>query len=155
MLGFKWIVPGELAGSPQPGLYGDWDDDVSFLRNGGINYIMSLTEEPLIQHQAEAAGFGFIHFPIRDMDIPMPRDASAAIIKLVKEIESGHTFLIHCKGGVGRTGMMGACYMVSKGISANEAIEKVRAIHPPYIQTKNQEAFVTHFQQFYHQELKI
>ena len=149
MIGFHWIVKGELSGASQPGLYGDWGSDISFLRNQGINFVMSLTEEPLIQENlAQESDFGFYHFPIRDMDAPMPRPAHEAIMVLNKAIARGNKVLIHCKGGVGRTGMIGACYLVTKGYAAEDAITKVRQIHQPYIQTRNQELFVSHFEQF-------
>jgi len=148
MLGFKWIEGSELAGSPQPGLYGDWDEDIDFLKRRGISFIMSLTEEPLIEERAKKEGFGFFHFPIRDMDAPMPRDAYGALKVLVDAIKNHNKVLIHCKGGVGRTGMIGACYLVTKGYEPKEAIRRVRTVHNAYIQTRIQEQFVSHFQQF-------
>lgn len=148
MLGFHWILSNELAGSPQPGLYGDWDEQIQYLKNLGIDYVMSLTEEPLIKDQLKKEDFGFIHLPIRDMDAPLPRLASPLIHKMKKKINKGHKFLIHCKGGVGRTGMVAACYLVLKGVSAQDAITKVRTIHPPYIQTSIQEKFVIHFEMY-------
>lgn len=146
MLGFRWIVSGELAGSPQPGLYGDWEDDITYLKKRGIGFVMSLTEEPLIQQELTDEGFGFYHLPIRDMDAPMPRNAHEALNVLIAKIDAGHKVLIHCKGGVGRTGMIGACYLVTKGYTPQEAIQKVRSVHNAYIQTRNQELFVSNFQ---------
>ncbi len=148
MLGFRWIVANELAGSPQPGLYGDWSEDIPFLKRKGISFVMSLTEEPLVQAQLIDEGFGFHHFPIRDMDAPMPRTAYDAIKILNDQTKAGNKVLIHCKGGVGRTGMIGACYLVSQGIPPDEAIQKVRSIHNAFIQTRNQELFVGHFEKF-------
>ncbi|HCX21172.1 MAG: hypothetical protein CMB80_32880 [Flammeovirgaceae bacterium] len=149
MTGFHWIVKDELAGSAQPGLYSDWDKDVAYMKKRGIDYIMSLTERPLIEEDATDEGFHFYHFPIRDMDSPMPRNAFQAIEFMSEEIKKGHKFLIHCKGGVGRTGLMGACYWITKGLTAEEAITKVRTVHQPYIQTRGQESFIGHFEDFY------
>ncbi len=148
MLGFKWIVHDVLAGSPQPGLYGEWEEDIAYLKKRNINFVMSLTEEPLIKELVGKEGFGFYHLPIRDMDSPMARDAHLAINVLKEQIDAGNRVLIHCKGGVGRTGMIGACYLVSRGVPPEEAVQKVRTIHNAFIQTNNQERFVAHFEQF-------
>jgi len=148
MTGFNWILKGELAGSAQPGLYSEWEDDIRFLKNYGIDYIISLTEKPLIKEPAIESGFHFHHFPIRDMDFPMPRNAHQALDLIEREIRNGHRFLLHCKGGVGRTGLMCASFLVLRGESANEAIRKVRSVMSTYIQTQGQEMFVHNFERY-------
>lgn len=148
MLGFRWIINKELAGSPQPGLYGEWEDDIAYLKKHDIGFVMSLTEEPLIEEELLQEGLEFYHLPIRDMDAPMPRDAYKALIVLLEKIDSGKKALIHCKGGVGRTGMIGACYLVARGYEPTDAIQKVRSVHQAFIQTKNQEKFVSNFKLF-------
>lgn len=47
--------------------------------------------------------------------------------------------IMHCQGGFGRTGMMAAAYWVGKGLSAKEAIDKVRQSRPHAVETKEQE----------------
>lgn len=152
MFGFKWILKDQLAAGCQPGLYKDWEEDVSFLRVRGIDYLISLTEEPLLKEAAAKVGFGFYHFPIRDMDIPMPRDASKAIHELNQILQEHHVPLIHCKAGLGRTGMIAACFMVSRGQTPEEAITYVRKIQPKFIQTRNQENFIYNFSSFHNDE---
>ncbi|MEQ8547009.1 MAG: dual specificity protein phosphatase family protein [Cyclobacteriaceae bacterium] len=154
MLGFNWIVRDVLAGSPQPGLYGDWEEDIEHLKKHNITHIVSLTERPLVEEGLTAEGFEFEHFPIRDMNIPMPRNAFELISKMVENVNNGKKYLIHCKGGVGRTGMIGACYLVAKGLPADEAIVQVRLVHRPYIQTKIQESFIGHFEEYYRENSK-
>lgn len=152
MIGFYWIVKEELAGSSQPGLYGDWDEHISFLRKIGITSIVSLTEEPLIKESVLEENFEFYHLPIRDMDCPMPREAYKVVLYLKEAIEEGKKCLLHCKGGVGRTGMIAACYLVARGFNATDAINQVRTINRAYIQTQIQEQFITHFEQYYLKE---
>lgn len=148
MLGFRWIIENELAGAAQPGLYGDWDTDIQFLKNRGIDFIFSLTEKPLIEELAKKEGFGFAHLSIRDMYSPMPKIAHIAILEMQEHIKKGHKFLIHCKGGVGRTGMIGAAYLILNGMSAEDAIRRVRSVNPGYIQTRNQEQFLFHYEEY-------
>ncbi len=152
MIGFNWIAPNELAGSSQPGLYDDWGNDIEFLKDLGIGCIASLIEQPILEKNVKQEGLQFFHLPIRDMDAPQPKAASELIINLTDEIKEGKKVLIHCKGGVGRTGMIGACYYVSKGLPAKEAIIKVRKINYAYIQTMKQEEFVHHFEDCYNKQ---
>ncbi|MEL7145931.1 MAG: dual specificity protein phosphatase family protein [Bacteroidota bacterium] len=148
MIGFNWIVAGKVAGSPQPGLYGDWDEQIEYLKRKKIDYVFSLTEEPLIEEEIKQENLHFMHLAIRDMDAPMPRHAYAVLKTMKEAIDAGHVFLLHCKGGVGRTGMIAACYLVMDGYPAREAISKVRSIHSAYIQTKVQENFVSHYETY-------
>ncbi|MGE0491839.1 MAG: dual specificity protein phosphatase family protein [Vulcanimicrobiota bacterium] len=54
---------------------------------------------------------------------------------------------VHCKAGVGRTGVMIACWRITRGATAEEAIEKERI--NSYHGTLAQEDFVRQFEQFW------
>lgn len=41
--GFCWLLPGQLAGTPQPGLLRDVDDDLEALQRVGVNTLICLT----------------------------------------------------------------------------------------------------------------
>ncbi|CAH1153563.1 unnamed protein product [Phaedon cochleariae] len=56
---------------------------------------------------------------------------------------------IHCHAGLGRTGVLIACYLVfSLRVSANDAIRYVRLKRPGSVQTRGQILCVRHFAQF-------
>jgi atypical dual specificity phosphatase len=46
---------------------------------------------------------------------------------------------VHCRAGKGRTGTVLAAYFVSKGMSAAEALQRVRELRPGSIETPEQE----------------
>jgi len=53
---------------------------------------------------------------------------------------------VNCRGGKGRTGTMVCCYLIHKeGITAREAIERVRSLSAGSIETKGQEEFIEEF----------
>jgi atypical dual specificity phosphatase len=54
--------------------------------------------------------------------------------------------LVHCGEGKGRTGSVLAAYLVAKGATADEAIERVRALRPGSIQTLEQENAIRLFE---------
>lgn len=143
LAGFRWIIEDSFAGCGRPGLLGTFDEDVAFIRGAGFGLIVTLTEEPA----APLEGIGALHFPIADMGIPTPRLCEAACRTIVSEIERGARVLVHCRAGMGRTGLMAACVLVTLGRSAQAALDEVRRVNPGYVQSAAQERFITHYEQ--------
>lgn len=144
--GFRFIVPNQLAGSAQPGLLAELDEDIAFLRRQGIARIVTLTTKPLPSTVAEA-GFEVIHFPILDMGIPTPRACAELCGELVRELDT-RPLLLHCRGGLGRTGTIAACVLVNLGHSAEQALVRVRSVNPFYVQSSAQAQFIGHYAQW-------
>jgi atypical dual specificity phosphatase len=143
LAGFRWIVSGALAGSAQPGLLADLADDVEFLRSRHIVRIVTLTSEPLPASVA-AAGFELMHFPIMDMGIPTPRACARLCADLVEQMHA-RPVLLHCRGGLGRTGTIAACCLVSLGQAPEAALARVRDVNPNYVQSGAQVQFIAHY----------
>ena len=88
-------------------------------------------------------GFDFYHTPIEDMKSPK-FDQMDAFIKYVDEL--GRVVLVHCYGGIGRTGCMVLAYLaVKNGWSGDEGLVRLREIWQPYIQTYEQEDHVVRY----------
>ena len=62
-------------------------------------------------------------------------------------VNAGQAVAVHCGAGLGRTGTLVACYLVAGGLSAEEAIAKVRRLRPGSIETLEQEAAVRTFEE--------
>ena len=144
--GFNWILPARLAGSALPGLLGDFDAELRWLRSVGIRHVISLTEEPLAEDSL--AGLDFHHFPIVDMGIPTPREARRLCAYILRAIDRDEPVLVHCKAGLGRTGTVLACCLVSLGSTAEDAVLRLRSICSYYIQNQPQESLVRHYADF-------
>ena len=56
---------------------------------------------------------------------------------------------VHCTAGKGRTGTVLAAYFVNAGLSAREAIQKVRTLRPGSIETPGQEEAIAEFAEKY------
>ena len=120
-----WIDEPELAGSPNP-----VDDELISLREQGFAAIICLLEdeqeEPAYSvTDAEAIGFSWFSIPIRDFTAPTLEQFDQ-FLRLVEDKRMRGKVLVHCQGGLGRTGTMAAAYWIARGLSTDEAIERVR-----------------------------
>jgi ADP-ribosyl-[dinitrogen reductase] hydrolase len=56
-------------------------------------------------------------------------------------LDNGQNILAHCRGGLGRAGMISARLLVESGVEPDEAMTRVRAAPPGAIETPRQEAW--------------
>ena len=85
------------------------------------------------------------HWPIADYNVPDAEfeaawPARSAALRAL--LECGGRILIHCKGGLGRAGMVSARLLVEMGASPDAAMERVRAVRPGAIENPPQERWV-------------
>ena len=57
-------------------------------------------------------------------------------------LQNGEDVLVHCRGGLGRAGTIGARLLVELGMEPVKAIQQIRAVRPGAIETKAQENHV-------------
>lgn len=144
---FHWVIPELLAGSGVPGLLSPLADDIQFMRECGFRLIVTLTEQALTPG-CEPLEIPMLHFPVPDMGIPMPSTIDPVCHQILGSVKRRAPVLIHCRAGLGRTGLMMACCLVARGQSAEQALTTVRQINSNYVQTDAQEQFITHYQRF-------
>jgi len=59
-----------------------------------------------------------------------------------KRFFTGDNIVIHCKGGLGRTGLVTARLLIELGENTKLAVKKIRDARPGTIETKEQENYV-------------
>lgn len=141
--GFSWVQEPLLAGLGRPSSI----DELAWLRENGIEVLVTLTEEPLRRVWVNEAGLMTYHEPILDMTAP----TQAQIDRCISFIEGAHKqnmgVAVHCAAGKGRTGTILACCLIAQGEDAKSAIEKIRQMRPGSIETSEQEEVVEEFGQ--------
>ncbi|MCS7167987.1 MAG: dual specificity protein phosphatase 23 [Gemmatales bacterium] len=141
--GFSWIDKPCLAALARPaGL-----EDLRWLRQQGLDVIISLTEEPLPRREVNEAGLLVYHVPLEDMMPPSQEDLDRCVSAIERAQRSGLGVAVHCEAGMGRTGVVLACYLVKRGLSAEQAIRRIRQLRPGSIETPEQEDAVRQFAQ--------
>jgi len=151
------FCPGKKLANAYSG--GDWDrdldKDLDAIVEAGASMLITLIEghefEEMkvtsLPQKAEAHGLKWVHLPIRDKGIPDAafEDAWDKVgDDLHQHLLEGETIVIHCKGGLGRTGVIAARLLIGLGEEATTSIEKVRSARPGTIETQAQEAYVLH-----------
>jgi protein-tyrosine phosphatase len=147
--------PGKLAIGPRP-RGGDWlADEVADWSRAGIGGVVSLLtsdEEESLDLKKEAAtvdrqGMSFISFPIPDRQVPGSRAALASTLERINnDLSSGKSVLIHCRQGIGRTGLVAACLLVAKGWNPSAAVEHLSSARGvPIPETTEQRSWIDHY----------
>jgi protein-tyrosine phosphatase len=126
--------PGSLAIATRPRGDGSLSSDIAALRQQGIDLLVSLlcadeagwlglTGEPAA---CEAAGLEFLAVPVRDFETPdSPLEFIKTVRGLVGLLRQGRSIAVHCRGGIGRSGMLAVSILVGTGVQLHSAIETV------------------------------
>ncbi|ATH13786.1 ABC transporter [Delftia acidovorans] len=137
--GFAWLVPGRLAGAPQPGVVQSMDFDLKALRGCGVTVLITLTENDLPQEPLQQHGLRNLHLPVRDHESPTVAQIQMLLARMSAMLRAGEVLAVHCLAGLGRTGTVLAAWLVREGLTADEALRRVRLIDAQYVQSQAQE----------------
>ncbi len=137
--GFAWLVPGRLAGAPQPGVVQSMDFDLKALRGCGVTVLITLTENDLPQEPLQRHGLRNLHLPVRDHESPTVAQIQMLLARMSAMLRAGEVLAVHCLAGLGRTGTVLAAWLVREGLTADEALRRVRLIDAQYVQSQAQE----------------
>jgi len=95
--------------------------------------------------EIQRRGIDWLHLPIRDVSTPnaeFEAEWPSHSKKLRRLLDAGENILVHCRGGLGRAGMISARLLVESGVEPEAAIARVRTARPGAIETGEQEIWV-------------
>jgi protein-tyrosine phosphatase len=125
---------GRLAIAARP-RGGDWlPDEASAWRQADIDIVVSLLEDEeaaqldLVDERqaAEDQTISFVSFPIPDRGVPASFDAAISMIgRIATQLDAGKSVAVHCRQGIGRSGLIAIGVLISSGINAEQAMQIV------------------------------
>jgi protein-tyrosine phosphatase len=137
-IGSGWLA---VMGRPRAG---DWAaDEFAGLSELGITDVVSLLEAAEAREvglaaearYCEAAGIRFHSYPIADRGVPSSAEAlSKLACQLYHLCAGGRHAVVHCRAGIGRSGLVSAAVLLHCGFGVDDAllaISKARGVTVP------------------------
>ncbi|MEO8315272.1 MAG: ADP-ribosylglycohydrolase family protein [Pseudomonadota bacterium] len=154
-----WVEPGRLLAGEHPdgGNVTATRARLTTLVGAGVRQFIDLTQSHELASYRELlpAGVGYGNFPMRDHALPQSRQQMREIQHAVAEGMTRGTVYVHCRAGIGRTGVAVGCYLREQGESAANVLtelnrlwqQNARAASWPLIpETEEQEQYVRQWQ---------
>ena len=129
-----WIEEGMLLACAYPRRKASLDA----LSKRGVQVVINLHERAHGPARLKPYDLAEVHLPVRDFTAPTPEQLAQGVAEMERSIRAGKTVAVHCGGGLGRTGTLLACYLVSRGMTTVDAIAEVRRLRPGSIETREQ-----------------
>jgi dolichol-phosphate mannosyltransferase len=128
-----WVIPGRLLAGEYPLGVDEVDNNARLARleEAGIDYFVDLTEEheqPSYRHLLPARS---THMRSAIADTWVPDDA-AQVLQLLADIRAalslGHCVYVHCRAGIGRTGLVVGCFLAEEERSGRSALKRLNRL---------------------------
>lgn len=125
---------GKLFMMPKPTAH-NLVTDIAYYQSQGIDIVLSLLRAPEIEalglmdepNVCKAHQIEFMHFPVKDMDVPDLQALQTLNSELKTAMELGKSIAVHCHGGRGRAGTVAVTLMQEFGYTSEEAMKVAQA----------------------------
>jgi ADP-ribosyl-[dinitrogen reductase] hydrolase len=126
---YYWVLPGQLLAGEHPagGSESATRARLASLAAAGIGAFVDLTrEEECDSYQGLLSpGTPYLRHPIPDHGLPADAAQMAAILSAVRaQLAAGRCVYLHCRAGIGRTGMTAGC-LLAESYGGEAAIEEL------------------------------
>ena len=147
--------PGKLGLAARP-RGGDWlKDEIAAWKRVGVSTVVSLLtpqEEQDLTLESESGdvksqNMTFLSFPIADREVPSSEEElTKTLDKFNTDLTAGKNVALHCRQGIGRTGLVAACLLVAKGWNPEMAAKRLSAVRGvPIPETQEQRRWIDHY----------
>ncbi len=131
----------------------DLEIDVDAIAAWGAKLVLTLVEPaelaelrvPSLGQEIQNRGIAWRHLPIADYSVPgatFEQQWAVQGQEIRAMLRNGDDMLVHCRGGLGRAGMIAARLLVELGMDPEDAIRDVRRVRQGAIETPGQLAVV-------------
>lgn len=130
--------------------------DLDRIRNWGASHVLTLIEDPdfrklrveRLPEEVRARDMQWRHLPIVDRHPPDHRFDQhwpSLGTELHQALSNDSRILVHCMGGLGRAGTIASTLLIETGLSAHEAVSRVRAARRGAVETQTQLDWLKHY----------
>lgn len=138
---FSWIDH-RIAGFAFP--YSE--EQIKFLAEQGIKLVISLSRDPINPRITKKYGMEAVHLPITDFGIPTNSILERFLNTLQNAFDKNWKVGVHCKYGIGRTGLMLAIYLIEfKQFSPEKALKTIRELRPGSVESYEQTNYLLNY----------
>lgn len=143
---WAWVAPGQVIGAAAPerapGGPEAWLSALRDAAGAAPLAVVNLRQKGYQELVGEFAAT--LHLPVEDYSPPTVAQADEAIAFIEAQVAKGRVVVVHCHGGCGRTGTILAAWLKRRdGLDAAAAIARVREQRACFVETPEQEAFVS------------
>ena len=142
-MNFSYIRDNEVSGSQGPAGM----QDLFYLYQQGVRAMIRMEERTIPSDGGGMLDIVDMFEPVPDFTPPAQEQIDRMLEFIDAQVADGRPVAVSCYAGIGRTGTVLACYLVSKGAWPGDAVEEVRRLRPGSVQTPEQEAAVYEFAQ--------
>lgn len=101
---------------------------------------------PNYREKVKEYGLELIEYPIKDRSVPKDIGSFHDLVMTIRrKISVDRNVMVHCVGGLGRSGTVGAGVLCSAGMSADIAISTTRKHRPNALNSRCQEIFIKQY----------
>lgn len=131
------VLPNKLYGMSAPE-----EKDLENLTQAGIKSIVCLLEDNSNIKNYKTNGFESLWLPVADNEAPTFEQVEKLVKFIDEQNQKNNSVAIHCQGGRGRTGTLIASYLISKGATFEDAMNRIDEKQPSAIKKEFQINFL-------------
>jgi hypothetical protein len=135
-----WVIKGSFLAGEYPGRRDENETRHRAMRllECGIRVCIDLTKpgeivpsyRDIFLQELDLYGYqgNYFHFPVYDFGIPDEKQMHRTLDQIDKCIEEKLPVYLHCRAGIGRTGLTVGCYLVRHGLTGDDALNRIKEL---------------------------
>ena len=120
-----WVIPDKLAGVRKPVA-----EDIAELQKAGIGAVVSVMDDPSNLDLYQRLENPYLWLPTKGGTAPSPEQIQELENFISTQNQLGHAVAVHCTSGRRRTGTMLAAYLITAGLSYEQAMQTIQDANP-------------------------